>query len=183
MRVLRHTLALWFITLTSALNLAVPGEEITPLPPVARTVEEVVSEPEPEVTPCPWTDEEVTVLAKMLWGEAGGVSSKTEQAAVVWCALNHVDAGYGGGDIVAAVTIPGHFVGYRASNPVDPELKALCEDVLARWYAEKDGETDVGRVLPQDYIFFSGDGVRNYFRNTFRGGAAWDWSLPSPYES
>lgn len=67
--------------------------------------------------------------------------------------------------------------------PVDDEIEALCEDVLSRWYAEKDGEADVGRVLPSDYLWFTGDGKRNHFRNAYRGGQIWDWSLPTPYES
>lgn len=149
-------------------------------PPNFEVTEDEISKSVQEVVQ-PWTDEEATVLAKMLWGEARGVASDTEKAAVVWCALNHVDAGYG--DVVTAVTTPGHFVGYQNSNPVDNDLKALCEDVLARWYSEKDGIQDVGRVLPKEYIYFSGDGERNYFRNAYIGGNQWDWSLPSPYKS
>ena len=68
-------------------------------------------------------------------------------------------------------------------NPIDDEIKALCEDVLTRWYAEKAGETDVGRVLPSDYMWFTGDGEHNYFRNAYEGGKTWDWSLQSPYKS
>lgn len=67
-------------------------------------VVEVVEVSEPVVTPSPWTDEELVVLAKMLWGEARGVKSVTEQAACVWCALNRVDMGYG--PIITVVTAP-----------------------------------------------------------------------------
>ena len=112
-----------------------------------------------------WTEEEVTVLAKMLWGEARGVPSDTEKAACVWCVLNRVDQGMG--TIVEVVTAPYQFVGYQEDHPVDPDLKDLCEDVLERWYREKSGETDVGRVLPSDYLFFTGDGEHNYFRNAY----------------
>lgn len=128
-----------------------------------------------------WTEEEANALAKMLWGEARGVSSDAEKAACVWCALNRVDQGYG--SIITVVTAPRQFVGYRQDNPVEDTLKSLCEDVLSRWFAEKDGQTDVGRVLPKDYLWFSGDGRRNHFRNAYRGGNRWDWSLSSPYES
>ena len=96
-------------------------------------------------------------------------------------ALNRVDHGYG--SLVTVVTAPYQFVGYDADNPVDDEIEALCEDVLSRWYAEKDGEADVGRVLPSDYLWFTGDGKRNHFRNAYRGGHIWDWGLPTPYES
>ena len=133
------------------------------------------------MTPQPWTDEEVIVLAKMLWGEARGVSSDAEKAACVWCALNRVDHGYG--DIITVVTTPKQFVGYQESNPVDDELITLCIDVLTCWYAEKDGQTEGGRVLPSEYLFIFGNGERNHFRTDYKNGTVWDWSLPSPYES
>lgn len=161
---------------------APPKTEETPQPSVVES-EVVLPEPteEPVEEPQPWTDEEVIVLAKMVWGEARGVPSDTEKAACVWCALNRVDQGYG--SIVTVVAAPYQFVGYREENPVDDEMITLCIDVLTRWYAEKDGQTDVGRVLPKEYLWFSGDGSRNHFRNAYRGGNRWDWSLPSPYES
>ena len=181
MRGLRFSIFLWFITVAIVLCLKLPTDEVEEPSPVVEVVEVVTPEPEPEVTPQPWTDEEAVLLAKMLWGEARGVSSDTEKAACVWCALNRVDQGYG--DITAVVTTPYQFVGYREGNPIDDELITLCIDVLTRWYAEKDGQTEVGRVLPSEYLFFSGDGERNQFRNAYRGGDRWDWSLPSPYES
>ena len=124
-----------------------PTVEVEEPSPVVEEVEVVTPKPEPEVTPQPWTNEEVIVLAKMLWGEARGVSSDTEKAACVWCALNRVDHGYG--DIITVVTTPEQFVGYREGNPVDDKLITLCIDVLSRWYAEKDGQAEVGRVPPR----------------------------------
>lgn len=153
--------------------------EATPEPLPTLPEETVIPEPSP--TPEPWSEEEVTVLAKMVWGEARGVPSDTEKAACVWCALNRVDHGYE--PLVTVVTAPYQFVGYDADNPVDDEIEALCEDVLSRWYAEKDGKADVGRILPSDYLWFTGDGKRNHFRNAYRGRQIWDWSLPTPYES
>ena len=172
MRGLRFSIFLWFVTIIAVLCLKLPTVEVEEPSPVVEVVEVVTPEPEPEVTPQPWTDEEVIVLAKMLWGEARGVSSDAEKAACVWCALNRVDYGYG--DII---------VGYNEKNPVDDDLITLCIDVLTRWYAEREGQVEVGRVLPADYLWFSGDGERNHFRNAYRGGDRWDWSLPSPYES
>lgn len=143
------------------------------------TLEVTTLEPVPAVPL--WSEEEVDVLAKMVWGEARGVPSDTEKAACVWCALNRVDHGYG--DIITVVTTPKQFVGYNEENPVDDGLITLCIDVLTRWYAEREGQVEVGRVLPADYLWFSGDGERNRFRNAYRGGDRWDWSLQSPYES
>lgn len=181
MRGLRFSIFLWFVTIVAVLCLKLPTVEVEEPSPVVEVVEVVTPEPEPEVAPQPWTDEEVIVLAKMLWGEARGVSSDAEKAACVWCALNRVDHGYG--DIIAVVTTPKQFVGYNEGNPVDDGLITLCIDVLTRWYAEREGQVEVGRVLPADYLWFSGDGERNHFRNAYRGGDRWDWSLQSPYES
>lgn len=156
---------------------AKPETEIIELPelPVLE-----VTTPEPTPTVPLWSEEEVDVLAKMVWGEARGVPSDTEKAACVWCALNRVDHGYG--DIITVVTTPKQFVGYNKENPVDDGLITLCIDVLTRWYAEREGQVEVGRVLPADYLWFSGDSKRNHFRNAYKGGTVWDWSLPSPYE-
>lgn len=137
-----------------------------------------------------YTDEDIIVLTKMIWGEARGVgelnvggrcvSSKCQQAAVIWTVLNRYDAGYSD-SISRVVTAPNQFVGYRESNPVDEELMYLVKDVLDRWNDEKHGETDVGRVLPADYLWFRGDGKYNHFRNSYDGGTRWDWETEDIY--
>jgi hypothetical protein len=119
-------------------------------------------------------------LARMLYGEARGIASDMEKAACVWVALNRVDAGYAD-TVQGVVKAPKQFVGYKASHPIWDDLLALAEDVLARWAREKDGEENVGRVLPPDYLWFTGDGKRNRFRNEYIGGDRWDWRLPDPY--
>lgn len=127
---------------------------------------------------------EVEMLAKTIWGEARGVKSTTEKAAVAWCILNRVDSeGYAcGGDIEHVLTFPGQFVGYNEDNPLTDECKKIAADVLTRWAAEKAGVKGAGRVLPKQYIYFTGDGEHNYFTDEWKGGNTWDWSLPSPYE-
>lgn len=127
---------------------------------------------------------EVEMLAKTIWGEARGVKSTTEKAAVAWCILNRVDSeGYAcGGDIEHVLTFPEQFLGYNESNPVTDECKKIAADVLTRWAAEKAGVEGAGRVLPKQYIYFTGDGKHNHFTDEWMGGSTWDWSLPSPYE-
>lgn len=63
------------------------------------------------------------------------------------------------------------FYGYDPSNPVDPDILALVEDVLARWMAEKECVGSVGRVLPKEYLYFTGDGAHNYFTTEWQGRA------------
>ena len=126
-----------------------------------------------------YTDADAEIIAKILHSECGSIQSDTEKACVVWVILNRVNAGYGA-TIKAVATSPAQF-GYKANLPVRDDLLILSYDVLSRWEREKNGETDVGRVLPKDYFWYSGDGVQNHFRNAYIGGAQWDYSLASPY--
>ena len=129
--------------------------------------------------------EERHALAKLLWGEARGIPSDTERAAVVWVVLNRVDSNdpYYPDTILGVVKQKGQFAGYNPNHPVDEHLLWLVDDVLYRWAT--DGE---GRVLPSDYLFFASKASENYAHNYFRRlfndpGPRWDWSLPSPYET
>ncbi len=40
----------------------------------------------------------------------------------------------------------------------------LVRDILGRWLKEKEGAENVGRVLPADYLYFTGNGSVNRFR-------------------
>lgn len=127
-------------------------------------------------------DQEAQYIAKVVWAEARGCS-RTEQAAVIWCILNRVDSDIRDmpNDIISVVTAPNQFA-YRDSSPITDELYELAKDVISRWEREKNGETNVGRVLPKEYLWFHGDGTNNHFRDAFKGGNRWDWSLESPYK-
>lgn len=137
------------------------------------------AEPAPEP---PYTPAEAEMLARLIYAEARGVPSDAEKAAVVWCVLNRVDSSRWADTIEGVVTDPCQFA-YHSANPVTEGLLALAEDVLTRWGQEKDGQEDVGRVLPADYYFFGGDGKRNHFRKEYLDTVRWDWSLPDPYEN
>ena len=133
-----------------------------------------------------WTEADAIALAQTAWGEARGCRT-AEQAAVMWCILNRCDAW--GGSPAYQCGRSGQFYGYSAFNPVTDELYRLAVDVLVRWEKEKElaaagsGLAKLsGRVLPRDYLWFSGDGVQNWFRNAYSGGDTWDWSLPDVYE-
>ena len=159
--------------------------EVTPPPTKCVVVAEPEVEVKAEVVPTydiMINEEEATVLAKMSWGEARGCSDM-EIAATMWCVLNRVDAGYG--NLVHVVTAPNQFIGYSKNNPLEDRLYDLAVDVLTRWQMEKQGATaeEVGRVLPQEYMWFSGDGIANYFRDAYSNANIWDWSLPNPYET
>ena len=126
---------------------------------------------------------DVEMLARVIWGEARGVASDMEKAAVAWCVLNRVDAEEWPDTVAEVVTQRYQFVGYSPDYPAAEELKVIAADVLIRWEREKQEGGDVGRVLPAEYTFFSGDGRNNHFRNAYSGGDFWDWTLTNPYNS
>ena len=152
-----------------------------------KTVEPPAQNQEPEEEPEPerdW-DEEARYMAQACFGEGWICQSKTEWAAIYWNILNRVDSDdpYYPDNIIGVVAQSAQYHGYDPTNPVLPVLKELALDVIDRWQREKQGETDVGRVLPPEYLFFGGDGKHNTFRTEWDGGEYWDWSWPSPYES
>lgn len=128
-------------------------------------------------------ERDACLLAKMAWGEARGMSTY-ERSLTMWCVLNRVDNERYPNSVEAVVTAPYQFVGYKASNPIDKELYELAKDVLARWYAEKNCIGSVGRTLPNDYLYFYGDGQHNKFRKTNSGVGRYDFTdtNPNPYQ-
>ena len=118
------------------------------------------------------------ILALMAWGEARGCSDM-EIAATMWCVCNRCDAW--GKSVFEIVTAPAQFAGYHADTPFDDHIYRIAIDVLTRWELERTGAANVGRVLPAEYLWFTGDGCHNYFRDGWPDGNVWDWSLPDVY--
>ena len=129
-----------------------------------------------------YTEAEVVMLAKLMWGEAGGIESRTEVACIGWVVCNRVDDQPEPVTVASVITAPNRFY-YRESFPVRDDLYALARDVLERWTMESLGCKRAGRVLPADYRWYAGDGKHNWFRNAYKGGDRWGYELESPYES
>ena len=131
-------------------------------------VQQMVAVPEPSADPeyeMYFTDADVIAVAQMLWGEARGCALDNQQKAV-WCVLNRVDDSRFPDTIQGVLSQPSQFYGYSPDFPVWDELKEVARDVLTRWSMEKQGVT-VERELPNTYLWFTGDGVQNYFRDTY----------------
>ena len=109
-----------------------------------------------------FTDADVVAVAKMLYGESRGCSIDNQQKAV-WCVLNRVDDERYPDSIIEVLSQSGQFHGYSPNHPVWDELTAVAEDVLTRWSLEKQGVA-VNRELPKSYLFFTGTGRENIFR-------------------
>ena len=131
-------------------------------------VQQMVAVPEPSAEPeyeMYFTEDDVVAVAKMLWGEATGCALDNQQKAV-WCVLNRVDDERFPDTILGVLSQPSQFHGYSPDFPVWDELKEVALDVLTRWSLEKQGVT-VERELPSEYVFFTGDGVQNHFREEY----------------
>lgn len=169
------------IETTEPLVTIIPTEETTGdlLEVLKETQAQMVEELVVETTApqLPWTEREVEIIAKTVYGEALITHSDTEMSAVVWCILNRVDSQLYP-DSITEVVVKSQFHGYDESNPVDQHIKGLVEDVLRRWYTGSEG-----RTLPERFLYFWGDGRHNHFTTEFLGGETWDWSMPTPYES
>ena len=131
-------------------------------------VQQMVAVPEPSAEPeyeMYFTEDDVVAMAKMLWGEARGCALDNQQKAV-WCVLNRVDDSRFPDTILGVLSQPSQFHGYSPDFPVWDELKEVARDVLTRWSLEKQGVA-VERELPNTYLWFTGDGVQNHFREAY----------------
>lgn len=130
--------------------------------------------------------EEIAIMAKIIYLEARGIHSQTEQACVGWVILNRYDSKNWAQSLRGVMLSPNQFA-YRDSAPtVDDfgrDLKELSASIFGYWIEEGDTGSCAGRVLPKDYYYFSGWGGRNHFRQGFESTSYWNYSLPSPYSN
>ena len=128
----------------------------------------------------------IQALAKLLYGEARSVASTTERAACVWVVLNRVDDPRWSDDIIEVLSQKYQFGGYKTTFPVEDWAEELAADVYDRWCAERDGEEDVGRVIPSEYYYWRGERSckHNWFRKEFADYTTetYTFELESPYE-
>ena len=142
-----------------------------PSPAPTVTAEETVKPeqteaPEPSDTPVYYemyfTEEDVAAVAKMLWGEARGCT-RDNQIKCAWVVVNRVDDERFPDTIQGVLEQPSQFHGYDPTYPVTDELYNVAFDVLTRWSYEKQG-IPVRRELANTYLWFTGDGEQNHFR-------------------
>lgn len=122
---------------------------------------------------------EIEMLAKIVYREARGMNNE-QRAAVVWNVLNRLDNPRFDNSIIAVITSPNQYAWYD-DTPVRDDLYAMADDVVTRWLLEKRGYSNVGRVLPSEYLYFFGSDGLNYYTTTWRGDTFWDWSWETPY--
>ena len=115
-------------------------------------------------------DELAELAGRAIWGEAGGIQDEAQRAAVVWCACNRADAW----DMeIGDVLTVDQFHGLAIKGEVPSQHVELARDVLARWTLEAEGWMDVGKVLPERFLYFEGNGIVNLFSTEYGGGEYW----------
>lgn len=155
----RHTVS------TPVTPTAAPKPTETPVTPSSP------QEAEEEATEPPYTEQDITMLAQMVWGEARGCA-KAEQALCVWTVINRLEDGRFGKTLQEVLTKPYQFAGYSPNNPATDEIRMTVEDALAAWAR---GET--APALPPyaetgGYLYFTGsrgdDGqLHNFFKEVW----------------
>lgn len=154
----------------------IPAREPVAVVETVETVETVPTDGDFELLQFDYIParEDVAAIARTIWGEARGVADPAEQEAVGWCVLNRLDAGWAD-TVLGVVSAPGQFAGYDPAHPVTDEFAEMARDILVAHWRESQGERDVGRVLPKEFLYFAsrGDG-RNYFRTEYAGGVFWE---------
>ena len=115
-------------------------------------------------------DELAELAGRAIWGEAGGIQDEAQRAAVVWCACNRADAW--DMDIGDVLNVD-QFHGLAIRGEVPAEHVELARDALARWTLEAEGWQSVGRVLPERFLYFEGDGGVNHYSTEYGGGEYW----------
>lgn len=149
-----------------------------------KAVQQAQAEADAEFLQSHYTD--ALMMAKVMYCEAKGIADKRELSMIAWTILNRLDAGTFGNSIPAIITTPRQFAYSKNAPTVNQcgiDLFALAQDVLLRWQAEREGQTEVGRTLPKGYYYYWGDGFHNYFKTTDRGkGYLWFQGYGDPYE-
>ncbi len=101
--------------------------EIVPDLAVYSPEPEATTPVQPAVEPVKfYTEADVEMLARLIWVEARGVESQTEQAAVVWCVLNRLYNPDRLENSIAEVVCAPYQFDYRPWAPVTDEFKALA---------------------------------------------------------
>lgn len=150
-------------------------ESPSPAPTVSTEALTEPEQPEPSEAPEPseepvyyemyFTEEDVAEVAKMLWGEARGCT-RDNQIKCAWVVVNRVDDERFPDTIQGVLEQPHQFHGYSESFPVTDELYSVAFDVLTRWSYEKQ-DIPVRRELPSSFLWFTGNGRENIFREVY----------------
>jgi hypothetical protein len=112
-------------------------------------------------------DNDMEILAKCVYGEAGGMLPE-EQRLVVWTVFQRVDDGRFGASIKAVITAPAQFTGYAPDKPVVGAILALCEEEYAKWKSGAEPPLCPPYAKSAPYLYFLGYDGHNWYRAEYR---------------
>ena len=112
------------------------------------------------------TENQATVLARIINIYAHGVSSRAQQAAVGWAVLNSVDASSRGVNICTVAPNFNYDYGNNVTDDYGRNLLPLARDIIFRWKAGRAGISNNGRVLPSGYYYVASTGSAVAFGST-----------------
>lgn len=101
------------------------------------------------------------ILSQVVCTESADLPTREERMAVAWCVLNRVDSEQFPDTVWEVVNQPGQFSLYSLENEIDPDIYREC------WYVAAGHITGSERSLPEEYVFYQGDGKHNYFRKEY----------------
>lgn len=126
-------------------------------------IEETTTEASEKEYEMYFTNEDIRMVAKTIYGEAGSYwISRADKAKVAWTILNRVDSPRWPNTISAVITQPNQFYGYNDNYPVTTECYEIAKDVLTRWSMERQG-IEIYREAAKNITAFYGDGRNNHF--------------------
>jgi hypothetical protein len=147
-----------------------PAVESVTQKPVVRTTKEttqpyvdIITDEIPEGYEMYYTEDDIIIVAKTIYGEAGSYwINRRDKAKVAWTICNRVDDYRYPNSIARVVQQPDQFHGYSSTLPVTDECYEIAKDVLTRWSLEKQG-VDVYREVSKATTAFYGNGYENFF--------------------
>ena len=117
--------------------------------------------------PSRWTEDCVTVLSRMVWGEGRGVS-RNEQKLIVWTVINRLENGRYGNSLIGIVRARGQFHGYSSRHPVTDPIRNMVIEVLEAWERGEQAKVYPPFATTPHYLYFSGRNGHNWFRERHR---------------
>lgn len=112
---------------------------------------------------------EIDMLAKLVWGEARGLTAD-EQALVVFCVFNRIDDERFPSTITEVITQNKpcvQFEGYSSSYPIEEDIRDICVECYNVWV------NNLENPLPSRFVFFHAENGHNVFTTKWNGGEKW----------
>ena len=157
------------------------GPEPTPAPQIVEfqlaptptpTPPDFVYEFQEEITEHDLDQEEVNILARLLWSSP--LAHEDYKRQLCWVVFNRIeDEGPLFGRTISQVVIPEEFAFYDRHAHVSETNERIAREELNRWLSSLDGGY-VERPIPREglYIRFAGSGNRQLEVTAIRGGDA-----------